>query len=255
SMYIRWEGMTVYVLEDSNIYILKGGIANEYWQLLGSGSGGSGGSTFVGQFQTVEDLPTTGRSPGNYAFVGTDDNFSQYNWDNIAGRWVKNELKLPVGAEGQILKVKENGSSEYIVADPLVFGNFITNDEELEDAKSYIVTPSEVFNSWFRFSHGVGYGGSDTSYIVKSDLVPGMPLQTNSWLYDSGNDVVRSTMNASSFLGFVNNDNVTYYNLSTTISASGSDSDRVGVVLCFIEDKTDMIGNNAYGMDEGDFSW
>jgi len=87
SMFIRWEGMTVYVLEDSKIYILQGGRSNEFWKELGLGSG-TGGTTFVGQFETADLLPTTGRSPGDYAFVGTGDDFVQYNWDNIGGAWV-----------------------------------------------------------------------------------------------------------------------------------------------------------------------
>lgn len=33
----RWEGMLVYVKEDGNTYILKGGLDNTYWELFGSG--------------------------------------------------------------------------------------------------------------------------------------------------------------------------------------------------------------------------
>lgn len=93
SMFIRWEGMTVYVLENSKIYILQGGRSNEYWKELGTGTG-TGGTTFVGQFATADLLPTSGRSAGDYAFVGTGDDFVQYNWDNIGGLW-EESLSLP----------------------------------------------------------------------------------------------------------------------------------------------------------------
>ncbi len=98
SMYIRWEGMTVYVLEDSKIYILQGGRSNEYWKELGTGSG-TGGTTFVGQFPTADLLPTSGRSAGDYAFVGTGDDFVQYNWDNIANEWVMAEGQTDMASE------------------------------------------------------------------------------------------------------------------------------------------------------------
>lgn len=35
----RWEGMLVYVKEDRNTYILKGGLDNTYWQLFEGGGG------------------------------------------------------------------------------------------------------------------------------------------------------------------------------------------------------------------------
>lgn len=98
SMFIRWEGMTVYVLEDSKIYILQGGRSNEFWKELGTGSG-TGGTTFVGQFESADLLPTSGRSAGDYAFVGTGDDFVQYNWDNIAGQWVMAEGQTDMASE------------------------------------------------------------------------------------------------------------------------------------------------------------
>lgn len=98
SMFIRWEGMTVYVLENSKIYILQGGRSNEFWKELGTGSG-TGGTTFVGQFPTADLLPTSGRSAGDYAFVGTGDDFVQYNWDNIANKWVMAEGQTDMASE------------------------------------------------------------------------------------------------------------------------------------------------------------
>lgn len=98
SMFIRWEGMTVYVLEDSKIYILQGGRSNEFWKELATGSG-TGGTTFVGQFPTADLLPTSGRSAGDYAFVGTGDDFVQYNWDNIANEWVMAEGQTDMASE------------------------------------------------------------------------------------------------------------------------------------------------------------
>lgn len=98
SMFIRWEGMEVYVLENSKKYILQGGRSNEYWKETGTGTG-TGGTTFVGQFPTADLLPTSGRSAGDYAFVGTGDDFVQYNWDNIANEWVMAEGQTDMASE------------------------------------------------------------------------------------------------------------------------------------------------------------
>lgn len=97
-MFIRWEGMGVYVLENSKKYILQGGRSNEYWKEIGTGTG-TGGTTFVGQFESADLLPTSGRSAGDYAFVGTGDDFVQYNWDNIAGQWVMAEGQTDMASE------------------------------------------------------------------------------------------------------------------------------------------------------------
>lgn len=43
----RWEGMLVYVKEDGNTYILKGGLDNTYWQLFEGGGGGITEPTFT----------------------------------------------------------------------------------------------------------------------------------------------------------------------------------------------------------------
>ena len=45
-MYIRWEGMQCYVVQEATTYYLKGGVDNSNWQVLASG-GGEGGSTFL----------------------------------------------------------------------------------------------------------------------------------------------------------------------------------------------------------------
>lgn len=105
SMFIRWEGMEVYVLENSKKYILQGGRSNEYWKESGTGTG-TGGTTFVGQFPTADLLPTSGRSAGDYAFVGTDDDFVQYNWDNIGGAW--KEITTGVDEFLELNDVEEN---------------------------------------------------------------------------------------------------------------------------------------------------
>lgn len=95
SPWIRWEGMQVYVVQEQKTYQLVGGTGNEHWQEIAAGGGAS---NFVGQFPTFDDLPDSG-SPGDYAYVGTGDDFVQYNWDQIAGEWRLNSAETKVSDE------------------------------------------------------------------------------------------------------------------------------------------------------------
>lgn len=95
SPWIRWEGMQVYVVQEQKTYQLVGGTGNEHWQEIAAGGGAS---NFVGQFPTFDDLPGSG-SPGDYAYVGTGDDFVQYNWDQIAGEWRLNSAETKVSDE------------------------------------------------------------------------------------------------------------------------------------------------------------
>lgn len=95
SPWIRWEGMQVYVVQEQKTYQLVGGTGNEHWQEIAAGGGAS---NFVGQFPTFDDLPESG-SPGDYAYVGTGDDFVQYNWDQIAGEWRLNSAETKVSDE------------------------------------------------------------------------------------------------------------------------------------------------------------
>ena len=107
SPWIRWEGMQVYVVQEQKTYQLVGGTGNEHWQEIAAGGGAS---NFVGQFPTFEDLPDSG-SPGDYAYVGTGDDFVQYNWDQIAGEWRLNSAETKVSDEDFFLGyVTESGS-------------------------------------------------------------------------------------------------------------------------------------------------
>lgn len=46
-MYIRWEGMQCYVVQEATIYYLKGGVDNSNWQVLASGGGVATEPTFT----------------------------------------------------------------------------------------------------------------------------------------------------------------------------------------------------------------
>lgn len=163
SPYIRWRGMQVHVLENDTTYMLKGGVTNEFWTVLGEGSGG-GGSTFVGQFATVDLLPATSSS-GDYAYVGDSENFLQYNWDNIAGKWVSNATNL--SPEKFYTSMVANGPA----LEKVVFTKTL-KDEVIETDGAQVIYPAEMKNFIFTGSgvvlQGVGYADEENEFSAEN---------------------------------------------------------------------------------------
>src|SRR5690606_9671701 len=103
----------------------------------------------------------------------------------------------------------------------------------------------------------------EVSAIVKSDSIPGIPSQTNSWFFDEATERVRTNENTASHIGFVSSQRLDRYTSKVTVSAADEvpgyslhkDNDRIGIVIAFVEDPSDMVPNNAYGLNPADFSW
>jgi hypothetical protein len=159
---------------------------------------------------------------------------------------------LPIGLRGQIIKIKNENTNQYESNELLLEGKFISNDTELEDAKINIITQEEIFNTWGRYSHGDAT--LTPTNAINSDLIPGTPLHTNSWFYNSSQSRIESTFNTGDIIGFVSNSLVKEYSQSATLGANNADNDRIGFCL-FYEDLNDMVDNNAYGLNPGSFSW
>jgi len=163
--------------------------------------------------------------------------------------------RLPVGLRGQILSVSVNNSQIYTPVEPLVYGQFIYTDAQKARAfAAGSATQLQIFNSFKRFSHGGSQ--TDPQGQTQNDTIPGQPLQTNSWAYDTVANRVKSTFNSGSAIGFISPDKFDHYIHSATIGATTtSDNDRIGIVIAFYEDTTTLVRNNAYGLNPGDFSW
>lgn len=174
SPYIRWRGMQVHVLENDTTYMLKGGVTNEFWTVLGEGSGG-GGSTFVGQVGTVDLLPLTATT-GDYAYVGDGENFLQYNWDNIAGKWVSNTTNL--SPEKFYTATVANGP----VLEKVVFTKTL-KDEVIEEDGAQVIYPSSMKNFIFTGSgvvlEGVGYADEENEFSVENRTDGTLSIITN----------------------------------------------------------------------------
>jgi hypothetical protein len=211
----------------ANSYIVDGGLSTEFLKADGSLD------------PTTYAVDSTVVHKGGYEGTGQD---LKDDIDAIA----------LIGLKGQILKIKNENTNQYETSELLLQGKYISNDIELEDAKSSIISQEEIFNTWRRYSHG------DATLIptsaINSNLIPGTPLHTNSWIYNNTLSRIESTINSGDVIGFISNSLVKEYSQSATLGANNADNDRIGFCL-FYEDLNDLVDNNAYGLNPADFSW
>lgn len=163
---------------------------------------------------------------------------------------------LPIGLQGQQLKVQTENTNSYVPAEPLVYGQFVYTDDQLARAMANgNATQQQIFDTWQRFAHG-GRTGSPTSGAL-NDTIPSLPLMTNSFAYDTLTHQISSTFNSGSHIGFISQNKYRTYSLNATLagSPSASDNDKINIVAAYVDDATDPQRNNAQGLDPGDFVW
>lgn len=164
---------------------------------------------------------------------------------------------LPVGFQGQQLKVKTDNSNKYLATEPLVYGQFVYTDDQLTRAfASGASTQLTIFNNFNRFAHG---GDPDNPGVpMNTNNIPGVPSETNSWSYDTVANRFLSTFNSGPNIGIISRVGYDFYTHTATLGVKPEgvpDNDRIGLVIAFMEDSTDMVPNTAYGMDPADFNW
>jgi hypothetical protein len=89
----------------------------------------------------------------------------------------------------------------------------------------------EVFDTWDRFSHS----GTSGTY-------PANAGELTSWSYDAGTQTIESTVNSSTYIGFVSPDTYTDYTIETQITSTNADNDRLGVVIAYLKDTDGTYG-------------
>lgn len=141
------------------------------------------------------------------------------------GQKLKGRLDESKGLRGQVLFVDSSGKP--FPVKPGGLANKIrmaTDDTTLEQAKGVSQSFSEVFNSWYRFSHSSSGG------------YPSVPAETQSWTYDELSNSISNTTNSASYIGLVGPDNFTDYVFDATVSSSdpANDDDLIGLVLAFV---------------------
>lgn len=89
-----------------------------------------------------------------------------------------------------------------------------------------VVMPTfqQVFNSWYRISHG------------GSNRYPFTPEETLTWAYDEATASIRNTTNSATFIGMVSLNTVGDYDFEVGLSSTNGDDDSVGIILAFYKD-------------------
>jgi hypothetical protein len=80
---------------------------------------------------------------------------------------------------------------------------------------------SEIFNSWYRFSHNNTFN------------YPASAAETTNWTYNAVNDTVVSMVNSGTYIGFVSSDALSNYAIEMTLSSSVADNDSIAMVIAF----------------------
>jgi hypothetical protein len=82
----------------------------------------------------------------------------------------------------------------------------------------------EVFENWYRFSHN-----NSGNYPASTD-------ELDQWDYDADNDIIKCTINSTTYIGFISESKYTDFTLYSKITSTVSDNDRLGVVIAFYKD-------------------
>jgi hypothetical protein len=171
--------------------------------------------------------------------VPKDYNYSIYSWTSpYSSLWdVIYDFNLSISSPDNIsIKLYENSTliQNYSVINSDIInltGNYTREYTESTssanfklwwDVPSESINWSEVFNTWNRFSHSSA--GDDAN-----------PSEMTSWSYDSENDIIQSTINSGTNIGFYSNENYSQYGFETVLKSTATDNDMIGVVLAFEE--------------------
>ncbi len=151
-------------------------------------------------------------------------------------------ISLPVGNDGEVYFISGNDSSKVLPSYILCKAAAIESDEELSETKTKIVDFSEVFNSWYRFSHNTTAGQ------------PADSGETQEWQYING--AIECQINSNTYIGFISKDKYDTYTLEVTVKSTAADNDRIGAVIAFAKDSNGVEHTISALRDmEGSYNW
>jgi hypothetical protein len=148
----------------------------------------------------------------------------------------KRRTTIPVNAKDKILAMKDGVFAPRSIVNQV---GFIETDEQLAVMKAQKESFATVFNQWQRFARK---GDEDPNDPYADDAYPS---ELTSWSYDSANDRIRSTVNSTSFIGFISNQRYSNYTLETVLRSGNSDDDYIGLVIAHAVDDQ----GNAHTLD------
>lgn len=136
---------------------------------------------------------------------------------------VESEIANYAGLEGTI-QFYQNSQfvPDYAVKlDPAIVEGTVQQQAQQGQEESF----SEVFNSWYRFSHN------------DSGVFPANETEINSWSYDEATGKLTCTVNSATAIGFVSTKKYEDYVFEVVVSSANGDDDAIGVVFGFFIDE------------------
>jgi len=127
---------------------------------------------------------------------------------------------VPAGNAGDLTIISGDGTNTLSTKTILeVSDKFFDDSADMEEGKLDRPTNSDIFNTWRKISH-------DTS-----GTFPANQSEANSWSYNSGTDTISSTVNSSTFIGFVSKDKFKDFDHEATLSSTVADDDFIGLLV------------------------
>lgn len=126
---------------------------------------------------------------------------------------------MPNVRQGQLIR---GNSTEFMQAGwMLEEAMVVDSDQQLDLAKNTVIPMSEIFNTWYRFSHGV----------KNPPVYPDNPAELEGWKLTG--ELLQSTINSGTLIGFVSPNKVLDYQFEVTVSSPNNDDDVGGLVIAF----------------------
>lgn len=129
------------------------------------------------------------------------------------------------GEPGSVLFADQSNVAGSLIPGFLINSNpaVVESVAEQDLLKGNTESFSEVFSSWYRFSHS----GSSGNY-------PANETELTAWEYDSQNDQIRCTQNTNTLVGFVSPTKHTDFVFEVELDSTAGDDDLVGVCFGFV---------------------
>lgn len=181
---------------------------------------GSGSSSSISRgFQLAVDWKNAIAAPKGVFIRAKDE--AQPNW----GQWQRLSYSNEVGTNKRGLVPVSKPDYTYDFNKLVLREYIVRNDPELASAKSVTTSMATIFSSWQRFSHN------------NTGVFPANTTELDSWTYDSVEDVLKSTVNSVTYIGFISSDAYDTYSHEVTLASIGNpDDDTISVVLAFYRD-------------------
>lgn len=179
-----------------------------------------------------------GSAPGTYVRAKDDTQLTFGPWRRLA---YADELPAPPLSDGLVTYTSSTGPiyQEVIAKEIIVDGDY-----ELTATQSVSTTLADIYSTWIRFSHGT------------DGVQPSLPAELTSWSYDTGTSVLSSTVNSTSYLGFVSPTVYdTYWHEAEVYgSTTNTDDDTISLVIAYAVDSNGVQHTLSACRDAGGMS-